>query len=178
VPAGPQTEEKRIVTLDFKAPDWKVKEIAKVNATMALQYFGSSHLLKMSNAIPAAWIASMDEARTPDFNPAQRALSDPKLNELGLTVQLQMAMNQSGMTILAFQLTGEKGGIGDMQVFDSEGHPWPTHVQQMDAGEGGSLAVMVAGKPQPPLSLALVAKSIGTSVELPIQLEHIPVGSK
>jgi hypothetical protein len=37
---------------------------------------------------------------------------------------------------------------------------------------------MVAGKPRPPLSLALLASSGGAIVEVPILLEHVNLGTK
>ena len=40
------------------------------------------------------------------------------------------------------------------------------------------LTVTVAGRPKAPLSLALVTSGVGTSVNLPILLEKLPVGTK
>ena len=45
-----------LVTMEFRAPDWKIKEIARIKGSIDLQYFGGSQVVKPTNAVPAAWI--------------------------------------------------------------------------------------------------------------------------
>lgn len=172
-------EERHSVALNFQPPDWKVKEIAKIKGSISLQYFGGAQVVKVSNAVPAKWI--MDATKANAFrgmDATEKSVSDPKLAEIGLNVKVQMAMVQAGMMNLMLQLGGEKAGITDAQVFDANGRPWPTFVQEVEAGDEPSLTLMVAGKPEPPLSLAFVANGGGSTVEVPILVEKIPVRGK
>lgn len=178
--AGKVVEERHNVTLVFQPPDWKVKEIGRVKGTISLEYYGGAQVVKISNAIPAKWI--MDAGKPNAFRGAdatEKSVSDPKLTELGLDVKVQMAMMQSGMMNLMFELGGNKANISDAQVFDAAGRPWPTYVQELGRGGGeSSLTLVVAGKPEPPLSLAFVVSGAGTTVEVPILVEKIAVRGK
>jgi len=172
-------EERRTVMLHFQPPDWKVKEIARIKASVSLQYAGAArHIVKLTNAVPANWIKKASSEAEFDFSPNQKALSSPALPELGLTLNFQMGMAQSGFTMLMLQVGGKKAALSDAQVFDSEGKPWPTFVQQQTFGEEGSCSIMIAGQPAAPLSLALIATAVGADVEVPIFLERVPVGRK
>jgi hypothetical protein len=106
-------------------------------------------------------------------------ISSDRLASLGLSLQVQMAMVQSGMTMLSLGTSG-KAVLVDAQVFDVEGQPWPTTLVQSDSGGGDdqSCQVVVAGKPKPPFSLALAVGGVGVSVSLPILVENVPVGEK
>jgi hypothetical protein len=106
----------------------------------------------------------------------EKALSDPALEPLGLALTCDEAMIENGMTVLNLSVKG-KANIAEVQVFDATGKAWPTVLQNENAGgsEESSLQLMVAGKPKAPLSLALMVSSAGTSVEVPISLEHLPV---
>jgi hypothetical protein len=174
------SEQRHVVALGFRPPDWKVNEIARIKGSVSLQYFGcGSQVVKLTNAVPANWIMDISTPmRGGGFNPAEKRLNSPKLTELGLSLSLQMGMAQSGMTILTLQVNGQQAALTDAQVFDADGKPWPTFLQQQDVGEQGACQIMVAGKPQPPLSLALVASGGGSAVEVPILLEHVGITTK
>jgi len=171
------TEERKTVTLRFHPPDWKVKEIARIKGSIGLQYLGAArHIVKLTNAVPASWIKQVSKEADAEFDSSQRALSSPALPELGLTVNFQMGMAQSGFTMLMLQVGGKKAVLSEAQVFDSEGRPWPTFFQQHAFGDEGSCSIIIAGRPTAPLSLAFLATSVGADVEVPILLEKIPVG--
>jgi hypothetical protein len=173
-------EEWKTITLQFQPPDWKVKEIARIKGSIALQYLGGRrHLVKLTNAVPAKWIKEVSkDMENADFDATQRALSSPLLPEIGLTLNFQMGMAQSGFTMLMLQVGGKKAVLSDAQVFDAEGKPWPTFVQRQGFGEEGSCSLIVAGRPVAPLSLAILATGVGADIEVPILLEKIPVGRK
>ena len=173
-------EDRHMITLSFQPPDWKVKEIARIKGALNLQYYGAAQIVKLTNAVPASWI--VDPLKTPNafdgMGATERSLNDPKLAELGLPIRFTMGMAQSGMTMLMLQPGGKKAALADAQVFDAEGHPWPTTFQSMAFGEEGGCQVVVAGKPHPPLSLALRVSGVGANVEVPILVEHVPVTGK
>ncbi len=176
-------DQRRMVTLSFKPPDWKVKEIARVKGSLALQYLGASEVLKLSNAVPAGLI--MDMSKPSSFSSfgsdsGRGLITDARLTELGLSLRVQMAMVQSGMTMLTLETGGGKSSLVDAQVFDADGRPWPTTLQGNESGGGEekTCQVMVAGKPKAPLSLGLVISGIGATVEVPILVEKVPVGGK
>jgi hypothetical protein len=173
-------EERHNITLSFQPPDWKVKEIAKVKGSLSLQYFGGSQVVKISNAIPAKWIsdATKGNAFRRGTDATEKPISDPKLAELGLNLKVQMAMVQAGMMNLMLELGSDKAGISDAQVFDATGRPWPTYMQGIERGDEPSLTLVVAGKPEPPLSLAFVVSGGGRTVEVPILVEKIAVRGK
>ena len=41
-----------------------------------------------------------------------------------------------------------------------------------------SMQLLVPGQPKPPLSLALLVNNKGSSILVPFDLEHVPVGGK
>jgi hypothetical protein len=135
----------------------------------------------MTNAVPAKWIREAKEAADAtevDLDVTGRALSHPALPELGLTLSFQMGMAEDGFTMLMVQVGGNKGVLSDAQVFDVTGRPWPTFLQQQSFGEAGSWSINVAGRPAPPLSLALLVTGVGAEVEVPILVEKVPVGAR
>jgi hypothetical protein len=167
------SEERHHVILNFQPPDWKVKEIAKVKGSISLQYFGGSQVVKISNAVPAKWIVEPQAASFRGMDATEKSISDPKMTELGLSLKLQMAMVQAGMMNLMLQLGGDKAGISGAQVFDAAGRPWPTYLQQTDRGDEPGVTLLVAGRPEPPLSLAFLVNGGGNTVEVPILIEKI-----
>jgi hypothetical protein len=165
---------RHVVTLDFKPPEWKIKEISRVRGAIMLHYFkGASQVVKLTNAIPANWIISGNSLGNIDFDGNGKPLNDPKLRELGLSLRLQMGMVQSGMTMLTFQTEGSKAALTDAQAFDAQGRPWPTFIQ--NEGGSDSCQIIIAGKPAAPLSLALLASGGGGSFQVPLVAEHIPL---
>ena len=178
----PAAQKEHPVALSFKAPEWKVKEIAKVKGALDLEYLGGAEVIKLSNAVPASLVMDMSKQSSFSYNSDNERgqVADNRLAELGLSLRVQMAMVQSGMTTLELQTGGGKSALVDVQVFDAEGRPWPTTLVQQDSsgGEERSCQVMVAGKPKPPFSLAVAVSGVGASVSVPIQVEHVPVGEK
>ena len=180
--AKQSAEKPRIVTLRFKAPDWKVKQITKIKGSMALQYFGGAEIVKVTNAVPANLVMDMSKRSGFSMNAdSERGqIAHSRLTELGLSLQVQNTMVEGGMTVISMESSGGKAALMDVQVFDVDGRPWPTMLMQPDSGGGDdhSCEIMVAGKPKPPFSLALAVSGAGTSVGVPILVENVPVGEK
>ncbi|MGA9451071.1 MAG: hypothetical protein WBW41_06965 [Verrucomicrobiia bacterium] len=165
-----------IVVIGFRPPDWKVNEIARIKGSVNLQYFGGSQVVKLTNAIPANWIGDASKMMGGGgLDSSEKPLNSATLAGIGLFMSVQMGMAQSGMTMLEMQVKGKQAALTDAQVFDADGKPWPTFLQQQDYGNGDAnmCQILVAGKPQPPLSLALLASGSGSTVEVPILLEHV-----
>ena len=172
------TDQRHVVTLAFRPPDWKVNEIAKIKGTANLQYFGSSQtVVKLTNAIPAKWIVDISKGSQSSFDSSDKTLSSPALTDLGLSLTAGYCMVQSGFTVVSLNVKGKTATLGNAQIFDADGKPWPTIFSQSQE-EGSTVQIVVAGKPQPPLSLALVASGAGATVEVPIVLEHVAVVQK
>lgn len=169
---------RHLVTLTFQPPDWKVKDIARIKGSISLQYFSGSQMVKVSNAIPANWIREMKNERDFNFEPVGQSISDPKLAELGLALKLTMGVSQGPFTSLIFDTSGTRATMTDAQIYDAQGRPWPTFFMRQGFGGEDSMMVMVAGKPKPPLSLALVASGAGASVTVPILVEKVSVGTR
>jgi hypothetical protein len=163
------------VSFSFRPPDWKVKEIGKIKGSVALHYFGGAEVVKMTNAIPANWIVDPTKGMG-GFDGSEKKINSMKLAEMGMPLSLQMAMSQSGMTMLMLQISGKKGVLVDAQVFDAQGKPWPTFLgQQNMMGQGNGCQLVVPGSPSAPLSLAVVASGSGSSVDVPVLVEHVPL---
>jgi len=174
------TAAQHVVTLAFRPPDWKAAEIARIKGSISLQYFGGSQVVKLTNAIPTNWI--IDQTKIEDgvvsgMDSSEKPFASSALSAIGLSLSMQMGMNQNGMTMLMLQTKGTQAALLDAQVFDASGRPWPTFLQQPSFGGGdegdASCQIMVAGKPQPPLSLAVLVSGSGSTVEVPILLEHV-----
>ena len=174
-PQPESADRPRTLSISFKAPEWKIKTISKVKGFVELQYLGGSEVVKLSNAIPANLIMDMTKGglNRYSFDSDRGQISNKRLNELGLSMRVQMASVESGMTSLSLEAAG-KAALLDAQVFDSRGLPWPTSFSQSAAGP--QCQIMVAGQPKPPLSLALTVGGVGASVTVPILLKNLPVG--
>jgi hypothetical protein len=176
--------QRREVSFGFRPPDWKVNEIGRIRGSITARYFSGSQVVKLTNAIPAKWFMDVKAMRSgsfDNFDRSEKTLNSSRLTDLGLLLSVQMGMVENEMTILTLQVKGKQAALTDAQVFDAEGRSWPTFLQSQSAGEdseGGSCQIMVAGKPQAPLSLALLVSGGGVTIEVPIFLEHVPVNGK
>lgn len=175
-------EKEHPVALSFRAPEWKVKDIAKVKGVVELGYLGGSEVIKLSNAVPASLVMDVSKRSSYSYteDSGRGQITDSRLAELGLSLRAQMALVQSGMTMMSLETSGGKTSLVDAQVFDAEGRPWPTTFIRSDAsrGEERSCQIVVAGKPKPPFSLAVAVSGVGASVAVPILVEHVPVADK
>jgi hypothetical protein len=172
-------EQRHLVTLSFRPPDWKVNEIARIKGSVGLHYYGGSEVVKLTNAIPANWIVDAAKAQSGrSFDESAKPLSSAKLMELGLSLSLQIGMVQNGCTMLELQAVGKQAVLAEAQVFDVTGKSWPTFLQQQDSGEEGTCQIVVIGTPPRPLSLAFVVSREGAAIDVPIFLEHVPVTGK
>jgi hypothetical protein len=170
-------DSRKVVTFIFKAPDWKAKEIARIEGSVELQYLGGSEIVKLEKAIPKEWIGDMSRGRFGSFDGTERSLSNPRLTEVGLPLKLAMAMRTGGMLTISLQSEGEskQSALAEAQVFDAEGNPWPCFVHSQQMKPYNHYQIMVAGDPPAPLSLALLVSSVGATVKVPIRLEHVPL---
>ena len=166
-------EKRRMLTLAFQPPDWGIKEIARIKASMELQYFGGANLVKLTNAIQTNWVREIKTGRDADSDSSAKKLSSPKLLELGFILSVQQCVTLGEITVLNLYSETKKGDITDAQVFDRSGKPWPTLVVSESGSE--SVQMTIVGRPQPPLSLALLISGGGAVVGAPILLEHLPV---
>ncbi|HZI31077.1 MAG TPA: hypothetical protein VFF11_01980, partial [Candidatus Binatia bacterium] len=106
--------QKHVFTVDFRPPDWKIKEITKIKGSVGLQYFGDAQVVKLTNAIPANWI--MDVAKMMaggGFDSSEKKLSSATLAALGLSLSEQMATAQGGMMMLMLQVRGKQAALTD-----------------------------------------------------------------
>jgi hypothetical protein len=169
---------RHVVTFGFRPPDWKTAEIARIKGSVGLQYFGGSQVVKLTNAVPAKRIVDATKMMSGGFDSSETPLTSATLDTLGLALSVQMGMIQSGMTMVTLQAKGKQAALTDAQVFDAAGKPWPTFLQRQNFGgddDTETCEIVIAGKPQPPLSLALQVSGSGSTVEVPILLEHVSV---
>ena len=175
---GRPLRHRHTITIAFQPPDWKVKEIARIRGSIALHYFSGAQVVKISNAIPAQWVREMKSETDFSFEPQGQTIDDPKLREIGLVLQLTMGMSQGSFLSLMFDTSASKASVTDAQIYDADGRPWPTFFLPRGFGGADAIVVMVAGKPKPPLSLAVVASGEGATFTVPIRVEKVPVGPK
>ena len=170
-------EQRRNVSFTFKAPEWKVKEIARIKGSVKLQYLGASEVLKLSNAVPASLIMDMSGRMNFSSFGAERGLvSHPRLETLGLSLRVEQALTQSGAMMIGLEAGGDNASLVDVQVFDADGKPWPTSFHKQNAFEDKkSFQVIVGGRPKAPLSLGLIVSGVGASVDAPISAEKVPI---
>ncbi len=175
-PAGAKVAQK-VYSMLFRSPEWQVKEIARLTASVALQYSGNRrHRITLTNVIPAKLIRdaskSMEDALENDL--PNRPISEGALKAVDLKLTLQMAMAQPGYTVIILGVEGRKESIVEAQVYDDAGRPWPTSFSAED-GARESCQFIVTGRPQPPLSLAFDVNTSGAGVKIPITLTNLPL---
>jgi hypothetical protein len=175
------TDLRHMVSFSFRSPDWKVKEIARVKASVALHYFSGAEVVKLTNAIPANWIMSEAEEMIGRSGPnPEKHLDSPRLHELGLDISIEEATTQSGMTMLEMEVKGANAALLDAQAFDADGKPVPTIMANSSGGMAGQTTcqMIIAGAPKTPLSLAFSASGTSSTVEVPVLVEHVSLTEK
>ena len=111
-PTNAVADQRHMVSLAFRPPDWKVNEIGRVKGSIGLQYFGGTQVVKLTNAIPADWIADASKGmRSRSYDSSERLLTSARLAELGLSITLQMGMVQNAMTMLELQVKGKDAAL-------------------------------------------------------------------
>lgn len=170
--------QKHLITIQFRPPDWSVGEILRINASVSLQYYGGSQVIKLTNAVPAKWIVDATNSAGGGFDYSIEPVHSPALDALGLSLSAQTGTARSGMTMLELQTKGKEAALTDAEVFDANGRPWPTFLQAQNSGGGDdaeSFQLIIAGRPQPPLSLSLLVSGGGATVNVPILMEHVRI---
>lgn len=179
-----KSEKERMVTLAFKAPDWKVKQLARVKGKLELQYLGDPEIVKLTNAVSASLVInprSLSGLIRSSRDKEPQKIEDARLSELSYELTVEGAVVQGGMTMLQLEAGSGIASLLDLQVFDAEGRPWPTLMPEPDSessSESRSLEVVVAGTPKPPLSLGLMLSGVGTAVNVPLEVENVPLSAK
>lgn len=174
--AAPAKDARHEARVLFQAPDWKVKEIASIKASMKLVYYGGGRLLVFSNAIPADWIQSAKKARFSSSG-SEHIIHSANPQDAGLGFRVE-GVDSGGYTMFTIMSSGEKGELSEVAFFDADGKVVPSVLQHSDiqsvAQQLAGYAAVI-GNFKTPLSLALVIKGGAKNVTVPISLEHVPV---
>jgi len=174
--AKPDPMHRQSVVLQFQAPEWKTKEIARIKGVAPMQYHGGAQVIKVASAIKK--VVDTKQAMFGGGDEGEQKLESAELTAAGVNIQHVQCMSQNGMTMIMLNGERSKGTVTDMQVFDADGRAWPTAFNAREMGMGGMMQAMVPGKPATPLSLAFVVSGVGATVDVPILLEKIAIGSK
>ena len=168
------------VRLEFRAPEWKVKEIARVRGVQPLHYPGPGQVIKLAGVVGEKTILDTSARGARPFNPEERglgAIKNEPLRAAGMELRLVEAVAYFGVASIRLAVKGKTSVLLDAQVFDADGRPWPTECQRRDVGEDDAFTLLVPGRPKAPLSLAVLASSQDTTVEVPLVLDRVPVDS-
>lgn len=161
-----------LYVLTLRAMTGKAKSLRKVAGTVALEYPGDRHLMKIADAVK---ITSMDGERQSEAPSDAGRISHPLLSRLGVTLESPTAWCRNGATgvLLHYQGLIE---FEQVQVFDHAGRPWPTlMMNRPEYDTGRYVQVMVPGEPEGPLSMAMIVRGGGTRVELPFEMKDLPI---
>jgi hypothetical protein len=175
--AGPPGLTQKAISIQFRPPEWSVKEITRIRASIEAHYAGTSRrILKFTNAVPANSLQDVSRMETSGFpeNAKPVTFAHPGLAEMGYSLTLTMGYIQPGYTMLALNLAGGASGLNDVLIYDASGRPWPTYSRE-DGGEERSCQLMIPGQPQPPLSMAIILNASGGGVRVPIVLDKVPI---
>jgi hypothetical protein len=169
--AKEEAEVIRQFQITLKTPPAKAKSIASIKASIDLQYPGAQHLVRLEGAIPKASLVAMpDEDRSRQADP----IVNPRLKELGVELVSRVSV-ENGVTRINLVVESKKADVTQVQVFDKDGRPWPTITNRANDGGSGQPRVLVAGRPEGPLSLAVVVQEDGPKVTLPIEIKGVPL---
>lgn len=179
-------ETHRAIHLSFRAPEWKVKEITRIKASIQLQYAGAGRVIKLTNAIPEKWITKRSSSlpSLQDFdlirefaaNPREdHRIRDERLDAASVNLQVQNVAFDSGMTTIILGVGAKNGGILEAQIFDAGGRAWFTQTRSNGSGDETMFTLSTVGQPKPPLSLALRISSDAKFVDIPIELQNVPL---
>lgn len=172
------------VTLEFTPPSFEARTIAHIKASVAMRYPGGTHLVCIKDAIAKdlAEKVSLQDVFQQGFgyySGEEESEEDgraPVLDKLGLTLTPRKVLRVEGMLVVDLALKTEAGSIVQAQLFDAGGRPWPTSLGgSRYSGLAESVRLCVAGEPELPLSLALIVKAAGPSLDVPIELNDVPI---
>src|SRR5438046_1072097 len=112
--ADKPAERRRFVSLGFRSP--KATGFARIRGSVDLHYFSGSQVIKLTNAIPARWIARHG-GDSAELEPGKKSLTDPALARLGLKIGLdEGALERGAMTMIFMEINATRA-LRDVQVF-------------------------------------------------------------
>ncbi|NQT85371.1 hypothetical protein HQ560_01315 [bacterium] len=146
------------VTVQFQVPEPSVKAIRSIRGQIVLHYFAGQHVVKIENAIDTAGHARAESAALKALN-VQIEIDDVKRNDDSLRFSLELSGSAA---------------LDRVQGFAAGGKPWPTLV-----GRSGETALIhMPGKPKTPVALALLLRTSGTPVTVPLRLDNLSLERK
>ena len=181
-PKEPPKEVRQTISMAMKPPMPAVKSLRRVQASVELRYPGTLSVVKMKDVVAKVEAAgkadAADEVIEVPAEPVKPA-TEAKPDAFGLKLTVRSASYERGMTNLMVQRTvapGKSAAIQAIQVFDAKGRAWPTSQRNMGGGDDDeNLYVTVAGRPEAPLSLAMIVDGGGAVVKVPIDLRNVPI---
>jgi hypothetical protein len=165
-------KQQQPVSFFFNAPDRDAQAIASVKGEIEVTYFSGSQVVKLDKAIEKNAVLDMEslmKGETETFpDSKEKRLTHSGLADNELDISLEDVMVWGDGLMISFRFEENDPLISQIQVFDTQGQPWPTLYFP-----GFENDVIVLGDPEFPLSLALLARSGGNSVKVPIELSNI-----
>jgi hypothetical protein len=173
-----QTDQARhMFNLNLALPDSQARAIEKLTGTIEAQYPGATQVIKLDNVVAANDIVKVDPANPGSFmsQHSMKPIDNPALQERDIQMVIQQAMRVTGMTMLMITVESETAKVGQVQVFDRQGQPWPCMGASPYGGGMGQqmMQVMVFGEPEAPLSLAMTAQTGGQTVPIPFEFADL-----
>jgi hypothetical protein len=155
----------RFISFSFKQPVPEARSLKVIHGTIPLKYQGRTTLVKLTGEIPAI------KSNENDFIMTNRVIiGSDKLKKHGLVVTLNSVSKNNQITTFALKQKGEEAII-DIQVYDRNGKPWTTILRLLSPGQD-NISFMIAGEPEPPLSLSLLISG-GPKFEIPFSFNDV-----
>ena len=171
-----RTDARKMLSIPMNVPPPSARALRRLKATVELKYPGARHVIKLKDAVKKVPEPDADTAaqvrRVWSRMQPETALAHPKLQEFGLKIVISDVGFRFGTTTLAMNVTSENAVLTNLQVFDAKGRPWPTLFRGM--GEE-YVHASVVGRPEGPLSLALLVDGGGATVKFPIDLHDLAI---
>jgi hypothetical protein len=164
------------VDFDLKVPPFVAQRIVRLEGSVNLHYGGRKRLLAFPGVLTAEKIrevagegAMMDlfDEEEGTAVPLDAGLSVVDASRSGAVMVLKLGYDRAAMTPLKVQAYGAAGR--PVPCIMQPDMPWSS------CGNENVYALLLFGKVEPPLSLAVLVEEAGPKVELPVVLTDVPI---
>ncbi|MCP4109145.1 MAG: hypothetical protein GY749_27055 [Desulfobacteraceae bacterium] len=160
-------KEQRPMSFIFKVPDRSAQKIKTFKAEVEMIYSSGAQVVKIDKAIRENIITDSDKGRGKRL---KERVSHPELLKSGVNLSIAKVITRGDLLMIFMYSDKSEASVIQFQVFDAQGLPWPTLYNPVS--DRSTSPIIVIGKPEHPLSLALMV-SAGISVKIPVELKDI-----
>jgi hypothetical protein len=168
------------VNFSFSAPDWGTWKLRLFRGEIGLAYVTTQELIKAADALPASWITTGQNHQRTYFDMSDRRISNSRLDEIGVRIQLLHASAIQDLLNLQFEVEKDlrnNGRLTGIQIYGPHGAPLPTYTLRREKGyhDKMMMEIVALGFNGGPLSMGMTVDMETDALTIPILLQDVTI---